>query len=443
MSYSALIVDDSRLACKVMANMLDTFSIQSVAVHSAEQALDFLKYNKTDIIFLDHNMPGMDGLETIKVIKSNPLTATVPVMMYTAKSGEVYVSQARALGAVDVLPKGMEKDFLRDALEKLGLVNSGNSSKPASTNQTKVVAETEKAIEVPREDTEKQSVQSLWQNFWQSRAEPFLSHQRSLQSEELTQSTQKQTRFLVREIHQTLENFEHALAARMESHDDFEQAQQELTLRKQRQWLVASGVCFAAFFMVLLGFIFVLHDTNKELLITQQALNERQTTLVENLTNIEQKIASLEPAQARMLEPATQNIITLSNTKGDTVGELLPADNNQSIYQGSTNNGYYFELDRVGEIGYPLPERYYLTQNCQGDEFVNAKPATMFKNDNAEIFFVHKQAQPIDVNIGSVLDESGECTPLPDKLMSLYQLQYNDSLETGIDNNSELHLSSH
>ena len=120
MNKMALIVDDSRLACKVMENMLDTMGINSSAVYCAEEALEFLQINQPDIIFLDHSMPGMDGLETIKLIKSNPLTAAVPVMMYTAKQGEVYVGQARALGAVGVLPKGMEKDYLYNALCKLG-----------------------------------------------------------------------------------------------------------------------------------------------------------------------------------------------------------------------------------------------------------------------------------------------------------------------------------
>ena len=46
-----------------------------------------------------------DGFQAVQAIKNNPQTATIPIMMYTSQQGEVYVGQARALGAVGVLPK--------------------------------------------------------------------------------------------------------------------------------------------------------------------------------------------------------------------------------------------------------------------------------------------------------------------------------------------------
>ena len=67
-------------------------------------------------------MPGMDGLEAVTAIKSNPSTATIPVMMYTTREGEVYVGQARALGAVGVVPKNVQPHQLFEMLASLGLV---------------------------------------------------------------------------------------------------------------------------------------------------------------------------------------------------------------------------------------------------------------------------------------------------------------------------------
>ncbi|MCL4722564.1 MAG: response regulator, partial [Gammaproteobacteria bacterium] len=102
---SALIVDDSRTAREVLRRMLESHELRVETAESAEAALEFLAMHRPDVIFMDHMMPGMDGFQAVKAIKENPATATIPVMMYTSQSGALYVGQARALGAVGVLPK--------------------------------------------------------------------------------------------------------------------------------------------------------------------------------------------------------------------------------------------------------------------------------------------------------------------------------------------------
>jgi CheY-like chemotaxis protein len=71
---------------------------------------------------MDHLMPGMDGFEAVSAIKNNPDTATIPIMMYTSQQGEVYVGQARALGAVGVLPKEVEPVEVSKVLESLRVI---------------------------------------------------------------------------------------------------------------------------------------------------------------------------------------------------------------------------------------------------------------------------------------------------------------------------------
>ena len=119
----ALVVDDSKLARIALKRQLEEHQLAVELADSGEQALEFLKTNMVDVVFMDHEMPGMNGLEAVKAIKSNPLTATIPVMMYTSRGGELYVSQARALGAVDLLPKQTEPGVLFGMLLRLGLVN--------------------------------------------------------------------------------------------------------------------------------------------------------------------------------------------------------------------------------------------------------------------------------------------------------------------------------
>ena len=94
----ALIVDDSRSARVILSRMLEHHGMAVDTAESAEQALEFLAQSRPDVIFMDHLMPGMDGFQAVQVIKSDPQTATIPLMMYTSQEGELYVSQARALG---------------------------------------------------------------------------------------------------------------------------------------------------------------------------------------------------------------------------------------------------------------------------------------------------------------------------------------------------------
>jgi CheY-like chemotaxis protein len=105
---TALIVDDSRVARAVLRKTLAEFDLNVDEASSAEVAFEHLKVERPDVIFLDHMMPGMDGLDALAILKANPSTATIPVLMYTAQEGQFYVSRARALGAVDVMPKTLE-----------------------------------------------------------------------------------------------------------------------------------------------------------------------------------------------------------------------------------------------------------------------------------------------------------------------------------------------
>ena len=122
MDKTALIVDDSRTARVVLQKMLEEHDLLVDNVGSAELALAYLSENRPDIIFMDHEMPGMDGFEAVTAIKKNPATATIPIMMYTAQEGELYVGQARALGAVGVLPKQVEPVELSKVLESLRVI---------------------------------------------------------------------------------------------------------------------------------------------------------------------------------------------------------------------------------------------------------------------------------------------------------------------------------
>jgi CheY-like chemotaxis protein len=136
MNKRALIVDDSRSARVILGRMLEGYGLDVDSAESAEQALEYLKQTRPDVIFMDHLMPGMDGFQAVQVIKSNPETSTIPVVMYTSQEGELYASQARALGAVGVLPKTVKQVDVSRMLYQLRLLSERREPRDGRVSDT-------------------------------------------------------------------------------------------------------------------------------------------------------------------------------------------------------------------------------------------------------------------------------------------------------------------
>jgi CheY-like chemotaxis protein len=116
---NALIVDDSKSARIMLQRLLEKMDVIALGVESAEEALTYLENQQPDIIFMDHMMPGMDGLECTQTIKSNPKTQGIPTIMYTSKEGDGYNSLARSHGANGVLPKPANQQAIMAVINSL------------------------------------------------------------------------------------------------------------------------------------------------------------------------------------------------------------------------------------------------------------------------------------------------------------------------------------
>jgi len=126
----ALIVDDSKSARVVLSRMLEEYAVEVDTAESAEDAIEYLKSQRPDVIFMDHLMPGMDGFQAVQAIKNDPRTAAIPIMMYTSQQGELYMGQARALGAVGVLPKQVAPTDVSKVLYQLHLLPERRDPRP-------------------------------------------------------------------------------------------------------------------------------------------------------------------------------------------------------------------------------------------------------------------------------------------------------------------------
>ena len=114
-----LIVDDTPVNLVVAKGMLADSEAQVTTCESGEECLELLKDNHYDIIFLDHKMPGLDGIETLAQAKEldGPSRLSAYIAL-TANSGTGLRDEYISYGFNDYLPKPIKSDALKKILAK-------------------------------------------------------------------------------------------------------------------------------------------------------------------------------------------------------------------------------------------------------------------------------------------------------------------------------------
>jgi len=117
---NALLVDDSKVARFALRKLLEDRGIQVSMAGSAEEALELLSSQEyPDVIFMDHLMPGMNGVEATKAIKGNPDTAGIPIIMCTSQKSSSFTKEAKNFGVYNILTKPTPPDLLGLVLDQL------------------------------------------------------------------------------------------------------------------------------------------------------------------------------------------------------------------------------------------------------------------------------------------------------------------------------------
>lgn len=101
----ALVADDDRDIRDLVEAKLSNSGFAVLAVSDGRKALAVARSELPDIAVLDVSMPGMSGLDVLSALLDDPLTATIPVILLTAKSQEFDVQSGIAIGAADYIVK--------------------------------------------------------------------------------------------------------------------------------------------------------------------------------------------------------------------------------------------------------------------------------------------------------------------------------------------------
>jgi CheY-like chemotaxis protein len=98
-SRRILVVDDDPRLLHVVSMYLSIEGYEVDTAPNGEEGLQHLEAERPDLVILDVMMPGIDGLEACRRIKSNPETRHIPVVLFTALSRTDDVESGRAAGA--------------------------------------------------------------------------------------------------------------------------------------------------------------------------------------------------------------------------------------------------------------------------------------------------------------------------------------------------------
>ena len=116
MPKKILVVDDSQDTLNILEAVLRKGGYRVQVVLNGQVALDKIRESPPDLILLDVMMPGMDGLEVCRILKSDPIHRKIPIFMFSAKDDPAARKLALELGASAFIAKPI---YPREILGKI------------------------------------------------------------------------------------------------------------------------------------------------------------------------------------------------------------------------------------------------------------------------------------------------------------------------------------
>lgn len=118
-SKTILIVDDDPSILLSLDFLMKKAGYTVLVARDGDEALQLVSDNLPDAILLDIMMPGVDGYEVCKTVKSNPKWSHAKIIMLSAKSRDADIAKARELGADQYITKPFSTKNLLSEVNKL------------------------------------------------------------------------------------------------------------------------------------------------------------------------------------------------------------------------------------------------------------------------------------------------------------------------------------
>lgn len=114
-----LIVDDSPTVVTVLRKLMQQNDYRTFEAYSAEEALELVKHELPDLIFLDIVLPGMDGFSALRAFRRDPTTKNVPIIMISGNTQATEQFYVQRIGADDFMKKPFSRAEVFARIERL------------------------------------------------------------------------------------------------------------------------------------------------------------------------------------------------------------------------------------------------------------------------------------------------------------------------------------
>ncbi|MDD3643230.1 MAG: response regulator [Candidatus Krumholzibacteria bacterium] len=114
-----LVVDDEVNITQILEFSIGAEGYEVITASNGEEAIDKARREQPDLIILDIMMPRIDGYEACRILKSNPLTKSIPVVLLTAKGRDIDKRLGYEVGATDYIIKPFSPSKLIDRIHEL------------------------------------------------------------------------------------------------------------------------------------------------------------------------------------------------------------------------------------------------------------------------------------------------------------------------------------
>jgi len=119
MNFKILVVDDEMMLREMLRDIFSIAGYDVITAENGKEGLQKIEQEVPDFVILDGSMPVMDGFETLKEIRKNPRFINLPVMMFTALSGEAEQIKGLNLGADDYITKPFKTTVLLSKVKNI------------------------------------------------------------------------------------------------------------------------------------------------------------------------------------------------------------------------------------------------------------------------------------------------------------------------------------